>query len=457
MHGQRHESESAQSDLALMRARIASSLAWAACVFGLVAYVPSVLASVHAGHLLVAAADTALYGWVLAVRFLPLTSAQRSLHLVLLAHTVGAMLLAALGPFGHGVMWLTGAAVVAAMLLGVRAALWSTAAQVGFVALTSLALFAVRPSWWIAGGAGQPFAWFAFAGGSVFLSAALSVPIGELLGGLASALASVQRERARLADANARIVKEAEKRERLEGELMQARKLEAIGRVAAGISHELNNLLQPIVALSMTARAALPAESAARADVDEIAKAAERLRSLVRQVSTYARRDDGQRAPLSLGDTVRGGLALLRAGVPSAVRIEVDAPGDIDDTILASASELQQVLLNLVANAAYAMRERGGRLGLAVVARAAAVPALLRDAGRGFVRLDVSDEGEGMDAATLERVFEPFFTTKPAGEGTGFGLATVHRIVTSLGGAVSATSTPGVGSTFTLVFPRASA
>jgi signal transduction histidine kinase len=429
-------------ELRTLRARIAGSLAWAACVFGLLALVPSVIASFVGGRPLIAVADVAIYAWVLAIRVAPFSPAQRSVQIVALLHIVGVIMLAALGPFGHGVMWGVGATVVAATLLGTRAAVWSAVVQALIIAATTMVLFAFGPSWWIVDvGARGEIGWLAFAGCALFLSATCSVPIGKLVSGLDEALSQVQAD--------------AVRRERLERELRQAKKLEAIGVVAGSIAHDFNNLLQPILSLTELAREEVPTGSQARADLDEVLSAGARARELVHQMSSYARREERPRQPLSLSGSLKTSMPLLKASVPRSVQVEIRKNGDVDDTVVASDGELQQVLLNLAANAAYAMKTNGGKLSLDVDDCRVEDAGLAKDGGKGFVKLAVADEGQGMDASTVEHVFEPFFTTKPQGDGTGLGLATVHNIVTSMGGAISVASELGKGTRFTLVFPRA--
>jgi signal transduction histidine kinase len=420
--------------LATMRARIVGALSWGAALLGFIAYVPSVIASITGGRLWIAVADTVLYGWVVAVRAIPLSSPTRAKNLVAILFVIGAMLLFALGPYGYGPMWMVGAAIAAGALLGARPAALLIALQGAAILVTTIALVVVEPDWWIIGA--DVFAWLAFASGSLFLSGALSFPVARLLQGLEAT---------------------ADKRVRLEKELLNGRKLEAMGAVAGNIAHEFSNLLQPILALTGTALATTKQDDPLAADLREIFTAAERARDLVRQMLTYTRKSETPRRPWSLAQSVRDLSVLLRASVPALVRVEVVGDNSIDDVVEIAGSELQQILLNLVLNAAYALKAKpgGGVVKIEIGAFTGDVPAAAKDAGSGFVRLAVSDDGAGMDAATLEHLFEPFFTTKPAGEGTGLGLATVRGIVASLGGAIAVKSEPAKGTTFTIALPRA--
>jgi PAS domain S-box-containing protein len=239
----------------------------------------------------------------------------------------------------------------------------------------------------------------------------------------------------------------AEAREReLERQLLHSQKLEALGTLAGGIAHDLNNTLVPIMALSkLTARRFEPG-TPVRNNLQTIFEASERARDLVQRVLAFSRKDESERGEVNLGEVVREALKLLRATVPSS--IEIDAAIEDVPPIRADASQLHQVITNLVSNAAGAIGSDMGTVAISL--RLAA-----RQKGEGEVCLSVADSGCGIDETTLRRIFEPFFTTKPVGEGTGLGLSIVHGIVTSHGGRVEVKSTPGKGTRFDLYFPIA--
>ena len=186
-------------------------------------------------------------------------------------------------------------------------------------------------------------------------------------------------------------------------------------------------------------------------------QAGARATDLVRRILMFSRQQEPQRSPMTLRTVVEEALKLLRATLPAMVEIETRFAPDAPE-VLADATQIHQVVMNLGTNAAHAMGQAGGRLTvrldpITVEPGAAAVPPELRP-GR-YVVLSVSDTGCGMDAATCERIFEPFFTTKPVGEGTGLGLSVVHGIVKSHDGAIAVDSQPGAGTTFHLYFPAA--
>lgn len=262
---------------------------------------------------------------------------------------------------------------------------------------------------------------------------------------------------ATLIDITARKRAEAE-REALEAQLRESQKMEAIGTLAGGIAHDFNNIIGTILGNVELARHDAGFEPAVQESLEEIRKAGHRARDLVQQILSFSRRQPTERKPIALQPVVAESVRLLRATLPA--RVEVDSRVSASaQPVLADATQIEQVLLNLGVNAAQAMAGGVGRIeiGLEPVmldpAKAAALKKELLPGG--YVRLSVSDNGAGIGEAVKERVFEPFFTTKPLGEGTGLGLAVVHGIVRTHDGAIEVESAPGKGTTFNLYFPAA--
>ncbi|KAF0170548.1 MAG: Multi-sensor hybrid histidine kinase [Limisphaerales bacterium] len=242
-------------------------------------------------------------------------------------------------------------------------------------------------------------------------------------------------------------------RRQLEEQLRQSQKMEAVGQLAGGIAHDFNNILGAILGNAELLRL-LPAGSRETGEcLEAVLTASRRARDLVRQILAFSRRHESQREPVQLHRVVREVLALLRATVPATVEFRSNITAA--PTVLANASEIHQVTMNLCTNAWHALP--GGGVIQVELAEAEVGEALARQQpdlrpGR-YVRLTVADNGCGMDEATLARIFEPFFTTKPVGEGTGLGLAVVHGIVKSHDGGIVVSSEPGRGTTFALYFP----
>ncbi|HTS25319.1 MAG TPA: ATP-binding protein [Bryobacteraceae bacterium] len=242
---------------------------------------------------------------------------------------------------------------------------------------------------------------------------------------------------------------------RLQEQLQQSQKMEAMGRLAAGIAHDFNNLLTVINGYSsMLLRRTRPTEPAA-AQLEEIQRAGQRAAGLTQQLLAFSRKQMIVPRHVDLNGAVREMLEMLRSIVGEDISIATAlAPGL--GTILVDPDQMQQVILNLVVNARDAMPE-GGKLLIETqnqelgTAYAGAHPDVTP--GR-YVRLAVTDDGVGMDAATVQSIFEPFFTTKAKGKGTGLGLATAHGIVRQSGGWIWVYSEPGRGTTFKIYLPR---
>ncbi len=244
-------------------------------------------------------------------------------------------------------------------------------------------------------------------------------------------------------------------RKQLEDQLRQAQKLEALGTLAGGIAHDFNNILTAIIAFTDLARLEIDRPEEALAHLAEVRLAGDRARDLVKQILAFSRKQKHERQPTRLHLIVREALKLLRSTLPTTIDIALHVD-DAAPAVLADASQVHQVIMNLGTNAAHAMRDRPGRLTVNLDVLAAGPELLDRipelTSGR-YVRVVISDTGCGMTPATLKRVFEPFFTTKAPGEGTGLGLAVVHGIMRDHDGAIAVRSEPGQGSTFELYFP----
>lgn len=245
----------------------------------------------------------------------------------------------------------------------------------------------------------------------------------------------------------------------LEEQFRQAQKMEAIGRLAGGISHDFNNLLSIILTYASFARAAAEPESQLRADIEELHQAGKRAAALTRQLLAFSRQQMLEPRVLNLSELVRGLERMLHRLVTENIDFNViTQPSSGDDStynVYADPSQIEQIIMNLVINAVDAMPE-GGNLTLEL--RRAPLTAEHIEMYPGAVPgsyavLTVSDTGTGMDDATRERIFEPFFTTKEVGHGTGLGLSTVFGIVKQSQGHISVSSEPGLGTTFKVYLP----
>jgi PAS domain S-box-containing protein len=244
-------------------------------------------------------------------------------------------------------------------------------------------------------------------------------------------------------------------RKRLEEELRQSQKLEAVGQLAGGIAHDFNNLLTVIEGYAEMIRADQAPDAEHRDSVNEILVAAQRAASLTRQLLAFSRRQILQPIRLNLNANVTSTQRMLSRLLGENIRIHTTLAPDLWD-VFADPGQVDQIVLNLAVNARDAM-ERGGTLTIqtANMERGAADGPLTPEQADGeYVRLSVSDTGQGMDEETRRHIFEPFFTTKEVGRGTGLGLSTVYGIVKQSGGYIEVSSEPGRGSSFSVYLPR---
>jgi signal transduction histidine kinase/ActR/RegA family two-component response regulator len=251
--------------------------------------------------------------------------------------------------------------------------------------------------------------------------------------------------------------KEAEEeRERLTAQLHQSQKLEALGTLAGGIAHEFNNILAIILGFADLSHHDVPPQSRLALYIEEIRKAGHRAKDLVQQILTFSHRTDVESTPAKLHLLVQEVLQLLQASLPASIEIRHNTANDVG-TVLVNATQFHQVVMHLCTNAEHAMRHTGGVLTLHLDSVEvenpgdADAPHLLPGS---YARLSIQDTGQGIAPEVIDHIFEPFFTTKNTGEGTGMGLAIVHRIVTNHGGAIAVESTPGAGTTFRVYLPR---
>lgn len=251
------------------------------------------------------------------------------------------------------------------------------------------------------------------------------------------------------------VVQDITERKRFDEHFLQAQKMEALGQFSGGVAHDFNNILATISGYTELSLLLLTDNPGVREHLDSVLKAAGRAAELVKQILTFSRQQPQERHAIQLRPVVEESIKLMRAAIPSTIAFDTDIAADAP-TVFANANQVHQVLMNLGINAWHAMKDQSGRLQIVLEhwevdeAQAAAQPRLRP--GR-YARVSLSDNGSGMDAATLRRIFEPFFTTKPVGEGTGLGLAVVHGIMDGHDGVVTVASRPGEGTVFHLYFP----
>lgn len=243
---------------------------------------------------------------------------------------------------------------------------------------------------------------------------------------------------------------------RLEDQLRQSQKMEAIGTLAGGIAHDFNNILAAIIGYTELALSEPPSGTKAKKHMENVLHAANRASNLVKQILTFSRMTEKEMRPLKVVHIVKEVLKLMRASLPTTIDIRQSINSRFG-MAKADPTGIHQVLMNLCTNAAHAMQDSGGILEVSLMdmdidqETASFFPELSPGP---YLKLVVSDTGHGMDRGTLDRIFEPFFTTKGPGKGTGMGLAVTHGIIKSHGGAVTVFSVPGKGTKFQVLIPR---
>jgi PAS domain S-box-containing protein len=243
---------------------------------------------------------------------------------------------------------------------------------------------------------------------------------------------------------------------KMEIELQHAHKMEAIGTLAGGIAHDFNNILAAVLGYADMAMDDIPKHSPARYQIEQVLKAGNRAKDLVKHILSFSRKESQVRVPLEVGKILQEALKFLRATIPTT--IEIKESHDIENgIILADATQLHQVIVNLCTNAAHAMEEQGGILGITLSSQNLSENEIKKEPSLKpgpYVRLCVSDTGTGIDQKHLDKIFDPYFTTKEVGKGSGMGLAVVVGIVRSHDGIITVDSTRGEGATFNVYFPR---
>ena len=250
-------------------------------------------------------------------------------------------------------------------------------------------------------------------------------------------------------------VKAAEEKRKLEMQLRQAQKMESIGTLAGGIAHDFNNILASIIGFSELALEDAEAQTLQQENLRYVLIAANRAKNLVNQILAFARQSDVEQRPMQPQLILKEALKFIRSTLPTTIRVKEQIQSQT--TILADPTQIHQIIVNLCSNANHAMQPSGGELTISLVDEDIDKPIAeqpIKIAPGRYVRLSVTDSGQGIPESILERIFEPFFTTKEQGKGTGMGLAVVQGIVRSHRGFVTVESVPGKGATFNVFLPE---
>ncbi len=236
--------------------------------------------------------------------------------------------------------------------------------------------------------------------------------------------------------------------------LRQAQKMEAIGTLAGGIAHDFNNILTSIIGFTEIGIDVVEKNSLLEDSLKEIYVAGSRAKDLVKQILAFARKSEEEIKPVQPGLIVKEVARFLRSSIPTTIEIKLNVHSD--SFIMANATQIHQVLMNICTNASHAMEDKGGLLEIRLrdVTKSHAAEANKPDLKDGnYLELVISDTGVGIPAESVDSIFDPYYTTKAVGEGTGLGLAVVHGIVETYGGMITVDSVFGEGTTFTIYLP----
>jgi PAS domain S-box-containing protein len=255
------------------------------------------------------------------------------------------------------------------------------------------------------------------------------------------------------------VIRDVTERKKLEEQFLQSQKMEAVGQLAGGIAHDLNNLLTIIHGHSELAQSNLPLSDPVKRDIRQIMGASRRAESLTRQLLAFSRKQILQPRVLNVNELIEDMGNMLYRAIGETIRLDLRLEPGVGN-IKADPGQIEQVIMNLVVNARDAIPD-GGVITVDTGnfdSTGRDVESLEHGVKDGpYIRIDVSDTGTGMDPKTRAKMFEPFYTTKPPGSGTGLGLSTVYGIVKQSGGSVWGHGEPGLGSTFTVCLPRVDA
>lgn len=451
------------------------SLLLAGLVFGLPVYAASVALCIKEELWIVAVADTLLYGWVVVLFFRRrLPFAIRAYSIVYMSYALGMVLLLTVGPFGAGPVWLFAFPVLAAVFMGIRTSLVALTINGGTILLIGI-LLSHGVLQWHFHVENAIEKWVVMALNFIFLNAIVAISVAYISRGLMISLkqeqttrASLERKHEELVDftrqlkaeiferkkAEAEQKHQEEERRKLEVQLRQAQKMEAIGTLAGGIAHDFNNILSSVIGYTELALDEAEQGSMLRDDLQEIYTAGNRAKDLVRQILTFARRTDEKATPTLISSIVKEALKMLRSAIPTTIDIRQDIRSH--SLVMADPTRIHQVFMNLCTNAAQAMEDDGGILTVRLCDEKIQPDIIEKNKGMtpgDYLKIEISDTGKGIPEKELDSIFDPYFTTKPVGEGTGLGLSVVHGIVETYNGKISVESRLGQGTDFTVYLP----
>jgi signal transduction histidine kinase len=437
-------------------------------ILGFPVYIPSLALCIKEQLWIVAVSDTLLYIWVAVLFFKRrMPFAVRAYSIVYMSYALGIVLLLTVGPFGGGPVWLFAFPVLAAVFMGLRISIMALCINAGSIVLVGI-LLTHGSLEWHSDIINAMEKWVVIALNFMFLNTIVAISVAYISRGLMISLqqektmrSSLEKQHGELVDFTRQLEHEIverkhqeEERQKLENQLRQTQKMEAIGTLAGGIAHDFNNILSSVIGYAELAMEEVEPGSIMEDNLQEIYTAGDRAKNLVRQILTFARQADEKVGPTQISTIVKEALKMLRSAIPVTIDIQQDILSD--SLVMADPTQIHQIFMNLCTNATQAMEEDGGILTVRlhdekVGPGAGNILAGLKPGT--YLKIEVSDTGKGISEKDLGSIFDPYFTTKAVGDGTGLGLSVVHGIVKAYKGKISVQSTPGKGTVFRVYLP----
>ncbi len=429
-------------------------------VLGGLVYIPSVYAAYHYRLRGVIVVDTIAIGLIIYLSFDRRGAFRlRAAVLAWVTYALGAWLMVSVGSISQ--IYLLAFSLLATLLLGLRVGLWTVA--LNFVTMLGVGYFGFASPEMVEPHGLRGFAsWVVVTLNFFLVNVLLTLALGSVIRSLEAALEravaaqrTLESDRQNLLEANRALSVKDENERKLEAQLRQAQKMDAVGRLAGGVAHDFNNMLSVILGNAALTLQGMAVDDAHRVDVEQIIEAGKRSSDLTNQLLAFARQQTIAPLVVDLNDTITNMLKMLRRLIGEDVEL-IWRPTAGAGRVKVDPSQIDQILANLAVNARDAIASVGT---LILETRSVVLDQDFVSAHPGaeagpFVLLAVTDNGAGMDKDTISRVFEPFFTTKAVGHGTGLGLATVYGIVKQNRGFITVYSELGQGTTFKIYLPQ---
>ena len=457
-----------EDGLRYWQSRILLAILLASLTLGLFVYIPSVLLSIAESLWVVAAIDTLMYVLLLFIYCnANLPYMLRAGVVAGLSYMLGLVLLFILGPFGAGPIWIFTFPLLAGVLMGFYPSVIALSINAATLAAIGIFLHSGLAQWNVVLGH-SVIKWTVISLNFMLLNVVAALSVTAILKSLDRALSdekaaigALARQQEEILQANEQLKKEIKEHARaeqanqkLEAQLRQAQKMEAVGTLAGGIAHDFNNILYTIMGFTELTLDDLDPESASHSNLQQVLASSRRARDLVRQILTFSRQSETRSQPVMVRPIAKEVLKMMRATLPAGIAIQSEIQSDA--SITGDPTQIHQILMNLCTNAAQAMQPEGGTLTVRLLDTQLdqSFADYHPDITPGpHIQITVADTGPGIGPELLEKIFDPFFTTKKPGEGTGMGLSVVHGIVKRLGGGLRVYSEPGRGTEFKVFLP----